>query len=373
MSAFTTRDPDTVATSTSSACWRVGHLYLDVPGRRLYLLNDTARQLRAEGIPCFGNEPAREHLLSSAGEPARAEDLPLVIASREGRPAEAGFLLARPQRPACQLFWSASPLKNQAGQVSGVLASVCCGPPAPDWHTLAGLAHDLRSPLQTLSFVLAVLDRRPSAVAQQEATLQRLRSAAERALQVAADLVEWCRDPGHGGRRIEQTWLHLTPLLASLVEEQQPEARRKGLKLGMALEEATGWQLCTDRVRLGRILTNLLANAVRYTPPSGQVTLTATWRQERGERPLVLGVADTGAGITPEEQESIFQPFERGRTGRQGDSSGSGLGLAIVDQLVAELGLRREIYSEHGRGSTFRLLLPQRLLRFAPHLDSPAK
>jgi hypothetical protein len=372
MTAYPTRDNGATAAPVPTLSWRVGHVFLDVPGRRLYLLNDTARQLRAEGLLGHGDEPSVDHLLTPTGEPAHAADLPLAIASREGRHAEATFLVANPEQPACHLFWSASPLKDDAGQVRSVLATVCCGPPAADWHTLAGLAHDLRTPLQTLSFGLLMLERRPATLAQQQDTLERMRAAAERALQIAADLLDWCRDAGHSVRRPEQVWVALAPLLTGLVEEQQPEARRKALKLGTALEQAAGWQICTDRVRLGRIVVNLLVNAIRYTPPGGAVTLNATWREDPGERVLVLGVADTGAGITPEEQESIFQPFERGRTGREGDSSGSGLGLAVVEQLTAELGLRREVSSEHGRGSTFRLLLPQRLLRFAPHLDLPS-
>jgi signal transduction histidine kinase len=159
----------------------------------------------------------------------------------------------------------------------------------------------------------------------------------------------------------------LDPLLTSLLQEQLPAAGTKKLQLRAALAEIHGWELFTDRVRLGRVIMNLLVNAIRYTPPGGCVTLTASWQDQAGERLLILGVADTGAGISAEEQESIFQPFERGRSSR-GDSSGSGLGLAVVDQLVEELGLRREVSSEYGRGSSFRVLVPQRLLRFAPHL-----
>jgi signal transduction histidine kinase len=114
-------------------------------------------------------------------------------------------------------------------------------------------------------------------------------------------------------------------------------------------------------------MMNLLVNAIRYTPQDGHVALTASWQGQAGERALVLGVADTGTGISPEEQDSIFQPFERGHSSR-GDSSGSGLGLAVVDQLVEELGLRREVSSEFGRGSSFRIVVSQRLLRFAPLL-----
>src|SRR5262249_13147099 len=84
----------------------------------------------------------------------------------------------------------------------------------------------------------------------------------------------------------------------------------------------------------------------------------------RQRRPsLVLSVVDTGVGIAAEEQESIFQPFERGRGGNQdAESGGSGLGLAIVDRLVSELGLEPEVYSVFGQGSALDLGIPRRMV-----------
>src|SRR5262249_30256621 len=137
-------------------------------------------------------------------------------------------------------------------------------------------------------------------------------------------------------------------------------------------------ELYTDKRKLGRLLSNLLSNAVRYTS-AGTVEFKVQWQREP-QMPnlpgtasalvpeavpgdLVISVEDTGIGISQEEQESIFQPFERGRAAREGDSGGSGLGLAIVDRLVEELGLKLEVYSEYGRGSTFHLVFPADMLR----------
>src|SRR5262249_2597171 len=120
----------------------------------------------------------------------------------------------------------------------------------------------------------------------------------------------------------------------------------------------------SDRWRLGRVLANLLVNAVRYTN-QGRVEFSAAWREEGAVRRLALTVQDTGPGISQEEQDSIFQPFERGRAGREGDSSGSGLGLAVVDRLVEELGLSLEVFSQYGHGSAFHLLVPAERLRQA--------
>ncbi|HKI35059.1 MAG TPA: HAMP domain-containing sensor histidine kinase [Gemmataceae bacterium] len=339
----------------------LGLLYLDVRARQLYLLNEAARQLHGSGVPVLENDPTLVHLRTPAGESVRADELPLPAAAR-GRAVEASYVLSRPGQPESHLTWTAAPLRDAAGEVTAVLGAVCCTPQPPDWHALAGLIHDLRTPLQTLRLLSGALGDGALAAPQPD-DLGRLHSAAERALQVSADLLEWCRAPVRGGRRVEADWFALEPFLSTLVQEQFGAAERKGVALGGNLAGACGWDACTDRVRLGRVLANLLSNAVRYTAAGGQVTLTATWRGEGDDRALALEVNDTGAGISPEEQESIFQPFQRGSAGKGDSSGGSGLGLSVVDRLVAELGLRHEFASEYGRGSDFRVVLPQRLLR----------
>src|SRR5207244_12302968 len=173
-----------------------------------------------------------------------------------------------------------------------------------------------------------------------------------------------CRGPASPGGPASRDWFALGPVLKGLAEEQAVAARAKGLALGADLGAVEGWEVHSDPVRLGRLLGNLLVNAVRYTPRGG-IALRAAWRQEPGERLLEVSVTDTGPGIPREEHESIFQPYERGRVGRDSDSGRSGLGLAVVDRLVEELGLRVEVESITGHGSTFVVLVPATLLRRA--------
>jgi anti-sigma regulatory factor (Ser/Thr protein kinase) len=367
MTSSTSQGRDATSTLDFLTSPLIGHLYWDVRGGKLFRLNEAARHLHEDGIPLLGSEPGLEDWRTLAGKAVGAAELPLQVAWREGRPAELSLLLCRANRPPCQLHHSASPLCVGTGEVTAVMATVCRTPAPPDWHALAGLAHDLRTPLQTMRFLLAALKHPSLPATEQEEIQERLHGAVERALQIGSDLLDWCRVPGAGGRAVAPAWTPLKPLLESLVQEQVPAATAKRLVLSSELAEVAGWQIYTDPVRLGRALMNLLVNAIRYTPQGGRVTLAVAWQEQASERMLMLGVTDTGTGIAPEEHESIFQPFERGRSSR-GDSSGSGLGLSVVDQLVDELGLRREFTSEHGRGTIFRVLVPQRLLRFAPSL-----
>jgi hypothetical protein len=340
---------------------RLGHVYLDVPRRLLHCLNDQARQLQGEGVPFTPADLTRQPLHTLAGEPVTGRELPMMVSWHHARSVESTFVLNRDSGIFQYIVWSAAPLRNSSNQVVGVVGSVGCMAPEPDWQTLAGLAHDLRTPLQSLKMLVAVLDEHPSTDASLRQIAERIRSTADRAMLIGLDLLEWCRAPVQRGRPIQHAWFPLEPLLRNLAAEQAVAARSKGLTLVGNLEATRGWDIHSERVRLGRLLANLLANAVRYTP-TGRVEFTASWRKDPDGEYLVLAIIDSGAGISVEDQESIWQPFARGRAGREGDSSGSGVGLSVVDRLVEELGLTLEVYSD-SNGSAFHLLLPENLLR----------
>jgi len=364
MTTFVSRRDGQSGPQDSPTANRVGHVYLDTHRWVLYCLNPRARDLIREGVPLTGAAPEPQTLRTLDGEVVLADDLPLVRAWRVRLPQEITLAWHRPGLPVQHLTWNAAPCLTADGQVAGVLATVIVGPPALDWEVLAGLAHDLRTPLQTLRLVVPLLEELIPPEGEARQFLDRLKSGTDRALSVGLDLLEWCRGPVQGGRAVQWAWFALEPFLTSLAAEQTLVAQRKGIALRTHLDAVRGVEVHSDPVRLGRLLINLLANAVRYTPAGG-VRLAADWRQEPGgERILFLSVMDTGAGISQEDQESIFQPFEQGKAGRESDS-GSGLGLAVVDRLVRELKLAIEVFSHPGQGSTFQLLIPASVLREA--------
>lgn len=350
---------------SSLSSLRVGHVYLDVRHGRLHCLNAQAKQLLADGLPFFSRDLERTPLRKPDGAPVTADLMPLLAAWRTGHGVEAHFLWPRDGGLDWDVTWAVSPVRNDAGEVLGVIGSVTCRTPEPDWQLLAELAHDLRTPLQALRMMTAVLDNfSPSDDALRQSMLT-ARGSADRAIQIGMEMLEWCRGPAQKRRQGQADWLALEPLLNGLVHEQTPAAERKGLRVVANAAAARGWECRADRVKLGRLLANLLVNAVRYTV-RGEVRLEAAWQDDdTGGRALALSVADTGPGLTSDEQDSIFQPFERGRAGKESDTSGSGLGLAVVDRLVEELGLTLDVYSEYGHGSRFQLVLPATILREA--------
>jgi hypothetical protein len=359
------RGQNAPAPTNAVSAHRIGHVYLDVRRRLLHFLNEAARQMRREGVPFTAADLARQPLQHPDGKEVTAAQLPLLSSWRSAKSVEATFVLTR-EGGACQnIAWSAAPLHNADGEVVGVVGSVTCLAPEPDWQTLAGLAHDLRTPLQSLKMLLAILEDHPGTDAETREVLERIKASADRAQLIGLDMLEWCRAPVQRSRRAQPVWFPLEPFLRNLAAEQAVAAKSKGLALVGNLEAVRGWDVHTEPVRLGRLLANLLANAVRYTT-TGQVELVASWQEEEGVRSLVLAIVDSGSGISAEDQESIFQPFARGRAGRESDSSGSGVGLSVVDRLVEELGLTLEVYSQVGQGSAFHLLLPDSMLRHHP-------
>ena len=110
----------------------------------------------------------------------------------------------------------------------------------------------------------------------------------------------------------------------------------------------------SDERWLAHVLVNLLANAVKFTPEGGTVTLRA--RARRGG--VELAVEDTGIGIAPEERTAIFEPFRQGAAGDDKGYGGVGLGLALVARLTDLLGAQVELDSVVGKGSTFRVFVP---------------
>ena len=124
------------------------------------------------------------------------------------------------------------------------------------------------------------------------------------------------------------------------------EARARGVEYDLELGE--GAVLVTDGDRVLQIVTNLIANALHWTPEGGRVDLGLDARD--GE--VMVAVADTGPGIPPEQEERIFRPFW------SGDGGGTGLGLTIARELAIALGGRLELDTKPGRGSRFVLVLP---------------
>jgi signal transduction histidine kinase len=131
-----------------------------------------------------------------------------------------------------------------------------------------------------------------------------------------------------------------------------PTAAERGVALHVCAEPVPSAR--ADRARLAQVIDNLLSNALKFTPPGGRVQLRTT---PRG-REVALEVADTGMGISKEDQARLFERFYRTSAATLRAIPGTGLGLAISKMIIEAHGGRIGVESEEGRGAIFRVLLP---------------
>ncbi|HEU4411305.1 MAG TPA: ATP-binding protein [Polyangiaceae bacterium] len=218
---------------------------------------------------------------------------------------------------------------------------------------MALVSHELRSPLHAL-----LGWARLAAESDDPETLRKALRVVERNGRSMAALVDDLLDFARierGELALSKERLPLGDLLAALCASLQPGASARALPL--AFEREAGFEPAVegDRVRLEQIFANLLANALKFTPPGGRVTLRLA---REGDRAAVR-VEDTGQGIGPELLPHVFDRFRQGEGGPQGARRGLGLGLAIVRQLVALHGGSVRAESDGaGKGSTFTVCLP---------------
>jgi two-component system phosphate regulon sensor histidine kinase PhoR len=139
------------------------------------------------------------------------------------------------------------------------------------------------------------------------------------------------------------------------VERLRPQAERAGLTLTVALPPDLP-PLQADAERIQQVVTNLVHNAVKFTPPGGQVSV---WAERAGDE-VVVRVHDTGVGIPSDDLPRIFERFYKADRARSG--GGTGLGLAIARHIVQAHGGRIWVESVEGQGSTFYFSLPLALM-----------
>lgn len=225
---------------------------------------------------------------------------------------------------------------------------------------LASASHDLRQPLHALALFSERLVRAAGGSPLQ-GLAERIHASAAALTSMFDTLLDLSRlEAGTVEPQVED--LELDGLLGRLADEFRELARAKGLELAFEPSRA---RVRSDPVLLGRILQNLLANAVRYTE-RGRVSLRAL--REGSE--VAIEVQDTGPGIPAERRADVFREFVR-LPGAAG-SDGLGLGLSIVERTASLLGHRLELRSRLGEGSTFRVLVPAAPARAQEATPRPA-
>jgi signal transduction histidine kinase len=220
---------------------------------------------------------------------------------------------------------------------------------------LASVSHDIRSPLTTIDLIADLILRSagdPALAAQLPDLVQRLRRNTRSLAELTSALVD-ISSLDAGRISVRNSEFSLNELLLEERERLLPLAEAKNLHLVVEAPGSPLW-LRTDKLKLARVLGNLVGNAMKFTETAG-VSISAGLTPERA--PLIR-VKDTGVGMSPESLGRIFE--ENGQLGNpQRDSNkGWGLGLAICRRLAGVMGGSITVESEPGRGTTFSVHLP---------------
>jgi PAS domain S-box-containing protein len=219
---------------------------------------------------------------------------------------------------------------------------------------IATLAHELRNPLGAVANAAALV-RRITRLEDRERPCAIMERQLGQMSHLLDDLMD-CSRIGHGQLSLAMAPCNLRDVLQRSIEAIRPLIDKRGHSLEATLPDA-GLPMHGDPARLQQVFTNLLANAVRYTPEGGTIRLVA----ETTPQHAVVQVADTGIGMAPESLERLFQPFTQVHALDPGTpQAGLGIGLALVRGLVELHGGRVEAFSAGlGRGSVFTVVLPR--------------
>lgn len=225
---------------------------------------------------------------------------------------------------------------------------------------LARISHEIRTPLTAIigfSQILKLQHRPNKEKTREQEYAEIIHESSQHLLALVNDLLDLSKIES-GGFEINESWVDLSREVAAVRTVLGVEAERKGVSLSVDLPHELP-ALYADAKTIRQILTNLVSNALKFTPTGGQATIRL---RMGGDGSLSVMVADTGAGIPLEDREAIWQPFTRARNPALAQTEGTGLGLYLVKMLAemheAEVGLDSEV----GEGTTVTVTFgPERL------------
>ena len=216
---------------------------------------------------------------------------------------------------------------------------------------LANMSHEIRTPLNGVTgMIQLLLDTEHTA--EQHEFLQLAKLSADSLLRVVNDVLDFSKFEA-GKLELEEAEFNLADSVDAILKTLALKAEEKGLELVCDLASEIPEVVCGDRVRLGQVIANLVNNAIKFTPRGEVVLRVETLADPGGALVLHFTVIDTGIGISPAQQKTIFEPFTQADSSMSRRYGGTGLGLTICSRLVEAMGGRLWVESVLGQGSQF--------------------
>ena len=216
---------------------------------------------------------------------------------------------------------------------------------------VANVSHEIRSPLTVLAGFVETLATLPLTEVERDRVLTLMRQQTDRMQALVTDLLTLARIEG-APRPPADVWVDVAPLLQRVVSDARAADQERH---AIAFETGPAAAVNGEESELLSAVSNLVNNALRYTPAGGSVRIAWQLRSDGGAE---FSVSDTGPGIAKEHLPRLTERFYRVDSSRSRETGGTGLGLAIVKHVVQRHGGILSIDSAPGRGSTFRIVLP---------------
>ncbi|MBF0426262.1 MAG: response regulator [Magnetococcales bacterium] len=219
---------------------------------------------------------------------------------------------------------------------------------------LANVSHEIRTPLNAiLGFAQILIKHREQFPTRFRQYLENILVSGENLVEIINNVLDLAKIEA-GKLHVDLEDIDPRLLLQSIFHVHKEQAARKGVLMNYGLGPDVPRLVRSDRTRINQILTNLLENAIKFTPSGRRVEVGIF----RDDREILLMVADQGIGIPPDKQALIFEPFEQADGSTTRLYGGTGLGLSIVKSLTALLGGTVALVSAEGQGATFTVRLP---------------
>jgi two-component system, NarL family, sensor histidine kinase BarA len=221
---------------------------------------------------------------------------------------------------------------------------------------LANVSHELRTPLNSILGFAELLKDATRPDAKVSRYVQNITSSGRSLLDLINDLLDLAKIEA-GKMEVRSEPLSLSDLFEGLSNILRPLLEPRSLSIKTQISSDVPL-MHTDAAKLQQILYNFLSNAIKYSPPGGEIELSA---RRQGEDRVRISVCDHGPGIAPEKQQVIFEKFRQIDGSHTRQHGGTGLGLAISRDLTQLLAGQIGVDSEPGQGATFWILLPIRI------------